>query len=230
MHAIARTAKIQALENQLRLLKHGIRPAPEILKPDEVQPIYRFRSARIVLPGEYVMTTHRGSMYSTVLLVLAGLGKLATHDVLFSAFRKQPNKASARKFLDEIGVNRDEVEAAARKDPEFRAHCKLRTRCWRSRAAKGEPKAKRVMRNRKIFDASGRWHGDFNEAFNILCQGANPERQANYKNSGLLRHATARSAGGLLFDRSYRAGQAYLYLYPRKHFVLFQRARALAGE
>ena len=53
MHATARTAKIQALENQLRLLKHGIRPTPEILKPDEVQPIYRFRSARIVLPGEY---------------------------------------------------------------------------------------------------------------------------------------------------------------------------------
>ena len=176
------------------------------------------RIARVTIAAGFAVTTIRGSLYATMLKVLAKLGQLHRHDHMFKKFMRSPSLASARQLFTEIAVLRDELERYVRADREFGEHCQRRTIQYKNHAARGNKKYQRILKNRKIFDPKGQWVGDIDEAISILT-GARTEKQAGKgKNVQILRKA------GLLFDTFTLGGKQICVLYPRKHHRAFAKA------
>ena len=182
------------------------------------------REGTVVLTVGYIASTLPGSLYSTILRVLAERGHLALHAHLFEQFRNDQIAAGAKKLLRKIGVDRLALDQAVRDDELFKEHCKKRTRKLIERAAKGDPKAISIMNAPEICNERGQWRGDIDEAIDILYGARSPKLTGTRKNTHILRRLK------LCFDRSTRDGEQFCFLYPAKCYALFQRARALAAE
>lgn len=233
-----RRAEIKKLQDQIKKLSEPISPiyafrgAPR--KPGVAakrkQPRTHQRSARVVLPGNYGLTTLPGSLYSTLLLVIGALGKLDMQEVLFANFQRQKTTTGARELLDEIGVSRAQAERRARGDRAFKAYAASKTTRLKSKAATGDKDSVGILRNPNMCNSQGRWIGDINEAVNILRGARTQHGLETLKNVRILRRARSGKNSGLMFDTSWRGRQQYCFLYPQKFHALFRQARALVGE
>jgi len=188
------------------------------------------RAPSFLAPG-YSATTVSGSLYDTILRSLAMLAKLALHEHLFDQFAKDPTREAAEKLLEQIGVYLPELEQVLFADLRFREHQERKTALLKNRAATGDLRAKAILEDPVISDGRGNWRGDLQEALAILYGGRHPGREPEPadpvrrgKNVRILRRAK------LVFDRGHCGSNLVVYLYPRKYYRLFARARALAGR
>lgn len=181
-------------------------------------------NGRVPLAPRYHASCYPGSLYATLLCVMARAGKLSDHETLFAAFKCARTPVAARQLLDQIGVSRNDLELMVRADERFRRHCEKRTRRLRTRAATGDVRATSILSNRAICDSRHRWIGDIDEAVSILKGGRAPNQRGVRKNTAILRQIK------LLFTTTLRNGNESCYLYPAKFYALFVAARAQAGE
>lgn len=181
---------------------------------------YRQHNRIAIAPG-FSVTTMPGSLYCTMLKVLAALGHLARHDHLFKTFTKDATVAAAHALFQEIAVARSEMEDYVRADNEFQAHCEKRTQEYRKLAARGNKKYQRILKNPNICDKRGRWIGDLQEGINILSGGRTLVQVRKGKNLRILHRA------GLMFDTLPVGSQFFCVLYPQKHHRAFLKAVSL---
>ena len=168
------------------------------------------------------LTTQSGSMYTTLCKALARIGRLEQHDELFRTFQRKQTEFAAHRLLQQIGVARDELEAAVRSDHDFLVHCAKRTQLLQFRAVRGEKRAQQILRDPAICDARGRWIGDLAEGLNILSGGRSLRQVRRGKNLRILNRA------GLMFDRVSVGEGEFCFLYKQKWHSAFKRAVALA--
>lgn len=148
----------------------------------------------VIAPG-IALTTIFGSLYSSILKVLAALGHLARHDELFREFLKAPTAEAAHHLFGQIGVRRTDIDEYVHADEEFQMHCESRTRQYKNLAARGSRKHAAILRNPKIV-SNGQWIGDIDEALSILAVGRSIRQVRHGKNQRILNRATV----PLMFD------------------------------
>ena len=239
MSELDRHEEIKKLQERLKKLGEpnspiyafrGASPKPGVAATRKrKQPRAIQRSTRVVLPGNYGLTTIPGSLYSTLLLVLGALEKLDLQEALFAKFLKQKTSASATELLNKIGVQRAALDRSTRADCDFKSYCAVRTKRLTAKAAGGDRKSISILSDPKICN-NRRWIGDIDEAVNILRGARNENGARTLKNVGILRRAKSGKNVGLMFDTAWRGQNQFCYLYPRKYHAAFRQARALAGE
>lgn len=175
------------------------------------------------LNGGIRVSTRSGSIYTTILKILAEHGQLDRHGALFTEFKNDASPKAARKLLEQISVSRSFMQERARTDSEFLEHCEARTREYKYKAAKGIAKYQRILKNPKIC-VRGRWVGDFDEALNILSGGRSEYQVKHGKNVRILRRAN------LMFDIIKIDGQERCVLYLKKWHPTFKRACAMLAS
>jgi len=240
MSDLTKKEEIKMLEEKIRELQRDV-PAhedphlPRAKLPHKVRArrmrrprVFR-RNPRVILPGNYALTTIPGSLYSTLLLVLGALGKLDLQEALFAKFLKHKTPGGARKLLDKIGVARQQLDRHIRLDRAFKSYCAIRTSRLTGKAARGDKESLKILSNPKMC-SSRRWVGDIDEAVNILRGAREEEGLRTLKNVGILRRARSGKNVGLMFNTSWRGNNQFCFLYPRKFHSAFRQARALAGE
>ena len=179
------------------------------------------RIAHVAIASGVSVTTMPGSMYATILKVLAALGSLDRHDHLFKTFLQHRTVAAAHQLFQKIGVARTEMEEYVRADGEFQAHCDKRTQEYKKLAARGSRKYQHILKNPKICDKRGRWVGDLQEGINILSGGRTLLQVRKGKNLRILNKA------GLMFDTMSIGEEQFCFLYHQKLHRAFLKAKAL---
>jgi hypothetical protein len=221
---------VRRLPSRGRPPRNGAAEAPATPTPEAVTPgRTRRRRKRIVNrrgrvtigPG-VKLTTLPGTMYATVCKVLAARGRLAEHDVLFRAFLKAPEGATALALLQQIGVRRADLDELVRNDEEFRAHCHKRTLRYQKAAAAGNARYQELLTNSSICDAKGNWHGNLDEAIATLYGARKLTQVRHGKNLQILNKAK------LMFDTFLIGDQQFCFLYRQKFYRAFRKATSLA--
>lgn len=188
--------------------------------PSTAKREYRHTDRITIAPGVSV-TTMRGSMYATMLKVLAALGHLDRHDHLFKTFSKAATVAAAHELFQEIAVARSEMEEYVRADEEFQAHCEKRTIDYKKLAAHGSKKHLGILKNPNICDKRGRWIGNLQEGITTLSGARTLVQVRKGKNLRILHRA------GLMFDTLPVGSQFFCVLYPQKYHRAFLKAVSL---
>ena len=212
------SARIDSLQHEISELRRHRLAAPP---PPQHQ---QHRLPRETIVRGISTTTRAGSLYSTTIKALARLGHLDLQDSLFEKFRRERTATSAHRLLQQISVPRDEMEAAVRADEKFQEHSKNRTVQYKTLAAKGNKKYQGILKNRKICDGKGRWHGDFDEMVFILSGARDIQQVKRGKNIQILNKA------GLMFDTFMVGEEQYCVLYAQKWHRQFKRAVALVNS
>jgi len=175
-------------------------------------------------PG-HCLTTVPGSLYHSILVAMARLGGLHTHEALFGKYSRL--KLSAHDLIALMKVSDAHVRQFVQADPEFVAHAQKMTARLHEKAglvahalpvdAAANAKAKKVLANPKICQ-DGQWHGDFEEAFGVLKQGNTKKNTRNRRNCAILAEAH------LLFDVVRDGEQRFFVLYPEEWEKVFKDA------
>ena len=182
----------------------------------------RNRAARVEIAPGIALTANPGTLYATICAVLARLGNLAHHDVLFTAFTKDETASGAHKLLQHIGIARTELQERLYSDEFFNLHCQKRSERYKAAAAAGSKRHQRLLKDPHIFDSDGNWRGNLSEAIATLYGARTLGQVRRGKNLQILNKA------GLMFDSLMIGTEQFCFLYKQKWHSEFKKALTLA--
>lgn len=141
--------QLQTLQRQISELQSQLRredkPCPAMARKCRLERI-QHRLGRVCIAPGITLTTQPGSLYATLLKVLAQRGMLARHNQIFKMFLEKRTAEAARNLLRRIGVPRLELDRQVRADEEYQDHCDARTLEYKNKAATPWSKAGRRSR------------------------------------------------------------------------------------
>lgn len=160
----------------------------------------------------------KNSLYTSMLRVLAVLSDLALQNRRFGAFEANPNPTTAHTLLKAILIPMADLIDTVKQEDAYREHCRRRTREWRNRAARGDRRARRVIRNSDRFKRN-RWVGNFSEVVDTLRVGNSPSKIRMCENVQILNRLNC------CFEVVEYMGKTHCVLYPARWHNAFLRAR-----
>jgi hypothetical protein len=188
-------------------------------QPPKEQPVEEEGGSYLVLGAGYKMRHRAGSAHSIVTRIVAKEGRFPEIVGILSAGFDPTNRDQANVLLGKMFVQRESVEDMTRADPEFKAHASKKMATLKSRAEKGDAKAKAVIsKDARVKD--GKWVGDIREVIST-CNGSYTTENKNvrkFKDAGLIFRQHPLDP-----DKN---DKVYLMLYPSKYSSKIDKAIA----